>query len=68
MFVVNLTEMNVIPGVELVLWKYILLKIYVRFSLHVENKSKETVFLQPLYCGAVVQILLTCESNKLHLL
>ena len=54
MFVVNLTEMNVIPGVELVLWKYILLKIYVRFSLHVENKSKETVFLQPLYVGAVV--------------
>jgi len=32
-FVVNLTELNVIPGVQLVVWKNILLK-KIRFSLY----------------------------------
>ena len=33
MFVVNVTELNVIPGVESVLWKHILLKKICAFDI-----------------------------------
>jgi len=46
---------------------YYVKKKYVRFTLHVETKAKETVFLRPLYVATVVLILLACKSNKLYL-
>ena len=36
-FAVNLIELNVIPGFELVLWKNILLKKYVQFYIKCGN-------------------------------